>query len=112
MGWPRVLAPRARGTLMKCQGVVTLGHFHQDRILSALRAIILSQFSTQAAGLDPYHRVHMRVEVLLAPEDFGRNLVLLWGATRMLQGMICEVTQQFAKGFGAMESKAAAAFFG
>ena len=49
----------------------------------------------------------MRVEVLLAPEDLGRNLVLLWGATRMLQGMICEVAQQFAKGFGAMESMAA-----
>src|SRR5260370_13735678 len=96
---------------MKCQGVVTLGHFHQDRILSALRAIILSQFSTQAAGLDPYHRVHMRVEVLLAPEDFGRNLVLLWGAPRMLQGMICGVSQQFAKGLGSMERMAAEEFF-
>ncbi len=53
----------------------------------------------------------MRVEVLLAPEDLGRNLVLLWGATRMLQGMICEVAQQFAKGFGAMESMAAEEFF-
>ncbi len=53
----------------------------------------------------------MRVEVLLAPEDLGRNLVLLGGATRMFQGMICEVSEQFAKGFGAMEGMAAEKFF-
>jgi hypothetical protein len=53
----------------------------------------------------------MRVEVLLAPEDLGRNLVLLWGGTRMVQGMIGQVTQELAERLRAMERMAGKKFF-
>jgi len=49
----------------------------------------------------------VRVEVLLAPEDLGRNLVLLRGETRVIHGMIRQKTQQFAKGLRAMQRMAA-----
>src|SRR6266481_8038605 len=94
----RMVVPGTRGTLMECQDIVALGHFDQNRILRSLRTIILSEFAAQAPRLYPNHRVQMRVEVLLAPEDFGRNLILFWGSSGMIQGMVCQIAQQLAKG--------------
>src|SRR6266849_3822343 len=91
---------------MESQKIVALGHFDQDRILAPLRGVVFSQLGTQAPRLHTHHRVQMRIEVLLAPEDLGRNLVLLRGSTGMVQGMVCQIAQQFAEGLRAMESMA------
>src|SRR5882724_3400048 len=103
----RVITACPVRTLVESEGVGAFGGFHDDRVVGALRGIVLGQLRAQAAGLDANHGVHMWVEVLLASEDFCRNLVLLRGGTGMVQGMIRQVTEQFAKGFRAMESVAA-----
>ena len=52
----------------------------------------------------------MRIKVLLASEDLGRNLVLLRRYTGMIQGMVRQVMEKLAEGLRAMESMAAEKF--
>jgi len=49
----------------------------------------------------------MRIEVFLASEDLGGNLVLLRRYTWMLKGVVRQVLEQLAQGFRAMEGTAA-----
>jgi len=48
----------------------------------------------------------MRIEVCLASEDLGGNLVLLRRYTGMLKGVVRQVLEQLAEGFRAMEGTA------
>jgi len=48
----------------------------------------------------------MRIEVFLASEDLGGNLVLLRRYTGMLKGVVRQVLEQLAEGFRAMEGTA------
>jgi hypothetical protein len=48
----------------------------------------------------------MRVEILLAAEDFGCDLVFLGGGSRVIPGVIREIAQELAKRLGAMKSVA------
>jgi hypothetical protein len=53
----------------------------------------------------------MRIEVLLAPEEFCRNLVLLGGSAGMLQGVMSQIAEKLAERLGAVEGVAAQEFF-
>src|SRR5580704_12029737 len=105
-----MVASRARRPRMEGEDIVAFGHFDQDRVVRPLRGVVLREFGAQAPGLHADHGVEVRVKVLLAPKDFGRNLVLLWRGTRMLQGMIGEVAQELAKRLRAMERMAGKKF--
>jgi hypothetical protein len=91
---------------METEGIGALGDFHHERIISALRGIVLSQLGTQAARLDPDHGIHVRIEIFLAAEDFCRDLILLGGCARMFQGMMGQIAEKLAKRLRAMKGVA------
>lgn len=91
---------------MKGEGIVALGEFDEELILGTFGRVVLGQFRPETPSLDAHHGVHMRVEVLLPAEDFGRNLILLGGGTRVIPGVIGEIAQELAEGLGAMKSMA------
>ncbi len=101
---------RPAGALMESKRIAALGHFQHEMVVNPLGGIVLSQFCTKAARLHPYHRIYMRIEVFLASEDLGGNLVLLRGYTGMLKGVVRQVLEQLAEGFRAMEGTAAEKF--
>jgi hypothetical protein len=49
----------------------------------------------------------MGIEVFLASEDFGSNLVLLRRYTGMLEGVVGQILEKLAEGLRAMEGAAA-----
>ena len=53
----------------------------------------------------------MGIEILLATEDLGRNLILLGRDSRMLKGMIRQVLEKLAERLRAVESTAAEQLF-
>ena len=95
---------------MEGEGIGALGHFHHGLIICAFRSIILSQLCTETARLDADHGVHVGVEVLLAAEDLSCDLVLLRGASGVLNRIIGEIAQKLAEGLRAMQSMAAEKF--
>src|SRR5882762_8156362 len=102
----RVVLACPAGALMESKGITALGHFQHQMVVNPLRRVILSQFCAKTARLDPYHGIQMRVEVFLASEDFGGDLVLLWGYPRMLEGVVCQILEKLAEGLRAMEGTA------
>jgi len=52
----------------------------------------------------------MRIEVFLASEDFGSNLILLRRYTGMIKGMVRQVLEKLAERFRAMEGMAGEKF--
>jgi hypothetical protein len=95
---------------MESKGITALGHFQHQMVVNPLRGVVFSQFSAKTARLDPYHGIQMRVEVFLASEDFGGDLVLLWGYSRMLEGVVCQILEKLAEGLRAMEGTASEKF--
>jgi hypothetical protein len=95
---------------MEGEGIGALGHFHQDVIICPFRSIVLTQLCTETPRLDADHGVHVGVEVLLAAEDLSCDLVLLWGASGVLNRIIGEIPKQLTEGFRAMQSMAAEKF--
>src|SRR3981189_47618 len=105
IGTPVVLVFRA-GALMESTGITALGHVQTQMTVHTLLGVVFSQFSSKTARLDPYHGIQMRVEVFLASEDFGGDLVLLWGYSWMLEGVVCQILEKLAEGLRAMEGTA------
>ncbi len=92
---------------MEGEGIGAFGHFHQGLIIRAFGSIILSKLCTETARLHADHGVHVGVEVLLAAEDLSCDLVLLWGASGVVNRIIGEISQKLAEGLRAMQSMAA-----
>ena len=95
---------------MEGEGIGALGHFHQGLIICAFGSIILGQLCTETPRLHADHGVHVGVEVLLSAEDLSRDLVLLWGASGVLNRVIGEIAKQLTEGLRAMQSMAAEKF--
>jgi len=53
----------------------------------------------------------MGIEILLATEDLGRNLILLGRDSRMFKGMIRQILEKLAERLRAVESTAAEQLF-
>src|SRR6266852_7617611 len=105
------MVPRGiRGALMEGEGIGAFGHFHQGLIIRAFGSIILSKLCTETARLHADHGVHVGVEVLLSAEDLSCDLVLLWGASGVVNRIMGEIAQQLAEGLRAMQSVAAEKF--
>src|SRR5882724_997243 len=91
---------------MESEAITALGHFQNELIVNPLGGVVLSQFCTKTARLDPYHRIYMRIEVFLAPEDLGGNLILLRRDAGMFKGMVRQVLKKLAERLRAMERMA------
>src|SRR5882762_7606108 len=53
----------------------------------------------------------MRIEVFRAAEDLGRNLVLFWGCSRMIERLIGKIAQQLTQLLRTMKAMAAEELF-
>jgi len=96
---------------MECERIAALGHFKNEVIVNPLGGVVLREFGAQAASLDSHHGIYVGVEVLLAPEDLGCDLIFLRRGSGMLQGLSCQITEQLAKRLRAMQGMAAEKFF-
>jgi hypothetical protein len=97
--------------MVKREGIVALGDFHNDRVFEALRRVVFGQLGAETTSLDPNHGIDMGIEVLLAAENFRRNLVLLGGSAGMLQGMIGQIAEQLAERLRPVEGVTGKQFF-
>ena len=77
----------------ECQDVGTFREFNEDGILSPIGVVVFSQLRTKPPRLNADHGIYLRVEVCRASEDLSRNLVFLDGRSRMVQGMLSEISK-------------------
>ena len=96
---------------MESEGIIALGHLHQDWIFGTLGRIILRQLGSQPPSLHPYHGIYVGIEVLLSSKDLCRNLVLLGGSTGMLQGMAGQIAEKLAERLRPVEGVTGKKFF-
>src|SRR5258707_14864344 len=89
---------------MERKRIGTLGHFHQDGVFRPFMCVILRQLYSEPPGLDPDRGVALRIEPGRPAEHLGRNLILLECDTRVIEGMLREITQQFAQRFRAAQA--------
>ena len=73
---------------MKRQCIAPLWQFHDDRIFTPFRGVILGKLGTQPPCLYPNQRIQMGIEVGRPPKDLRRDLVLLQSNAGMLEDVI------------------------
>ena len=78
---------------MKREAVRAFGQLHDGLIFSAFGGVVLSELGAEPPCLDSHHGIYVGIEVLLAPEDFRRDLILLGRGARVLQGVSCQITE-------------------
>src|SRR5207244_1409756 len=105
-----VVASSPVGTRVKGKAVSAFGQLHDGLIFSAFGGVVLSQLGAEPPCLDSHHGIYVGIKILLPPEDFRRDLILLWRGTRVLQRMSCQVAEQLAKRFGTVQGMAAEKF--
>ena len=89
--------------MIKRGQVRSFGQLDRNRVFHAFGVVILRQLCAQSSGLDPDHRVQLRVEVGGAAENLGRDLIFLDGGSWMIQGMLGEIAEELAEGLGAVQ---------
>src|ERR1700694_4463516 len=102
-----MISNRRRGSLVKRQDVGPFWQLNPDGIGRPLGGIVLRQLRSKAPRLNANHGVQLGIKIGLAAKNFGRNLILFQGDTRMVQDVFRKITEQFAEGFRAMQSLAA-----
>jgi hypothetical protein len=95
---------------MKGESVGPFGQLHEGLVFQAFRGVVLSQLGAETTGLDSHHGIDVGIEVLLAPEDFCRDLILLRRGARMLQRVSCQIAKKLAKRLGTVQGMAAEKF--
>ena len=98
------MGSRLGRTEVERERVRPLGNLHHNRIVGALIGVVFGEFDSQAAGLHPNRRITLRVESGRAPQNFGSDLVLLEGDTRMIKRVFSEIPEQFAQRFRSVEA--------
>ncbi len=98
-----------RGT--EGEAVGAFGQLHDSLILSAFGGVVLSEFGPQAPSLDSHHGIYVGIEVLLASENLGCDLIFLRIGSGMLQGLSCQIAEQLAKRLRSMQGMATEKFF-
>src|SRR5256885_11969046 len=91
------------GAVMKREKGRSFGQFDRDRVFQTLGVVVFGQLCAQPPRLDSDHGVQLGVEIRRATEDFGRDLVFLDGASRMVDRMLGKIPQKLAEGFRAMQ---------
>ncbi len=92
--------------VVKTEGVVTLGQLHEKVVVGAFGCIVFGQFGPKASGLNANGGIEVGIEVWRSTEDLCRNLILLDGCSGMMDGLVRQILEHLAKGFGAMQDMA------
>src|SRR6266851_52804 len=93
--------------MVEREEVGSLGEVDPDGVIGALRGIVFRQLRAKAPSLHANHGIQLRIEIGLAAEDLGRDLVLLERSTGMIEGMLGKIAKQLAERFGAVQRMAA-----
>ena len=93
----------ACGLVVEGDNVGAARKLDDDGIRFAVGIVVLGELDSETPGLDPDHGVQLRIEVSRAPENLGRNLILLDRGPWVIQGMFGQITEEFAQGFRAMQ---------
>src|SRR5207302_11451759 len=96
---------------MKGEAIGAFGQLHDDLVFTAFGSVVPSELGAKPASLDADHGIYVGIEVLLAPEDFCRDLILLWRGAGVLQRVSCQVAEQLAERFRTVQGMAAEKFF-
>ena len=103
--WPDVvLAGMARDGGMKPRRCPWAAR--RQTVLRTLGAVVLRQLETKASGLDADGGVMLRIEIVRAPENLGRDLIFLQRRSGMIQRMLGQISKQFAQRFRPMKHMA------
>lgn len=71
------IAAMKGGALVRRECVAALRKFYDQGIRDPVGTVVLGELGAKAARLDAYEGVELGIEVRLAPEDLGSNLILL-----------------------------------
>ena len=89
--------------MVEGQDVGTAGQLDSDRVLDAVGVVVFGELYAQSSSLDANHRIELGIEVSRAAEDFRRNLILLDGSARVIEGVLGEISKKLAQLLGAMQ---------
>jgi hypothetical protein len=64
---------------------------------------VFAELGAQPAGLNAHHGIDLGIEIGLAPEDFGSDLVFLQWNPGVFESVVGKITQQLAQGFGTVK---------
>ena len=92
---------------MKRKDVGALWEFYNDKIFKAVRAVVFGELGAESPGLDADHRIELRVEIGGSCENLGGNLEFFNRSAGVIDGVFCQIAQQFAKRFRTMQGMAA-----
>jgi len=92
--------------LTKSQKIRTFRQFHVQRVFPAFGLIVLGQLHTETPYLHTDCGVQVRIEISRPAKDFGRDLILLHMLSGMVECVLSQISQQLAKGFGAVKYSA------
>jgi hypothetical protein len=97
---------------MKSKDVGALGELNPDGVVDGeVTVVILGELGAEASGLDADHGIDLGVEVVLAAEDFGGDLVFLKGGAGVIEGVFGNVAKKFTQGLRPVEDGAVSHFF-
>ncbi len=100
------LRPGAWRAPLERQRIRSLRNFYKDWIIDPIVRIILRQFDAQPSSLYADRGIALRIEARRAPQNFGGDLIFLERDTGMIEGVFCEITEESAQGFRAVEAMA------
>jgi len=93
--------------MMEVKNVTSLWELHDDGIFAPVRVVVFREFRSQAAGLDSNHRIQLRIKVRRAPKNLSCDLEFLDWYAGVIEGMLCQISEQFTEGLGTMQNMAA-----
>ena len=67
--------------------------------VDAFVGVVLRQLHAQTSGLNPDRGVALWIEAGRTTQYLGRDLILLEGYCRVIEGVFGQITQQAAEGF-------------
>src|SRR5258708_3990982 len=102
----RFVCASSMRAVVKTEGITALGQLHQNVVLGTLGCIVFSQFGPKASRLNSNGGIEVGIEVWGSTENLCRNLILLNGGPRMMDGLVRQILEHLAKGFGAMQDMA------
>jgi hypothetical protein len=88
------------------QTVGTLRDFDQDRVVGAFVRVILCQLHSETPSLNANGGIALRIESGWAAQYLGCDLILLKRYARMIEGMLCQISQELAQRFRRMKAMA------
>ena len=91
-----------RHAFQKIKGIAAFGHVDNNSVVCPFRGIVLGELRSKPRHLHSNHGVLVWVKIARPAEYFRRNLIFLGRGAGVFQGVVRQVTQEFAERLGTM----------